>query len=113
MTIRKLCKTCDKRPAAINYHKDGVAHYRSQCDHCSRVSKEGIPSWYRAGYRKKPKCDRCGYTSKFPQQFNVYHVDGNLRNCRYDNLKTVCANCQRVLHSTDVSWRQGDLTPDH
>jgi hypothetical protein len=112
MTIRKLCRTCDKRPVAVNYYKQGEAHYRSQCDHCARVAKEGVPSWYKAGYRKKSKCDRCGYTSQFPQQFNVYHVDGNLRNCRYDNLKTVCANCQRVLHSTDGSWKQGDLTPD-
>jgi hypothetical protein len=112
LNMRKLCKTCDKRPVAVNYYKDGVAHYRKQCDHCSRARKEGTPSWYKAGYRKKSKCDRCAYTSKYAQQFNVFHIDGNLNNCRYDNLKSICANCQRLLHSLNLPWRQGDLTPD-
>ena len=45
-------------------------------------------------------------------QFNVYHVDGDRNNCAFTNLKTVCANCQRVLHLEGMRWRQGDLTPD-
>jgi len=110
--MRKLCKTCRQRPVAINYYKKGVPHYRSQCDHCARVSKEGIPRWVKAGYRKKLKCDKCGYSSKHSEQFNVFHVDGNLNNCRYDNLKSVCANCQRLLFSQKALWKQGDLTPD-
>ena len=110
--MRKLCKTCSSRPVAINYYKEGKPHYRSQCDHCSRTAKEGIPRWAKAGYKKKDKCDRCGYSSKHPQQFNVYHIDGNLNNCRYNNLKTVCANCQRLLHTLHLPWRQGDLSPD-
>jgi hypothetical protein len=110
--MRNLCKTCNQRPVAINYHKDGKIHYRKQCDHCSRTRKEGIPRWVRAGYRKKLKCDRCGFASRNSVQFNVYHVDGNLNNCRYDNLKTICANCQRLLYSQKIPWKQGDLTPD-
>jgi predicted HNH restriction endonuclease len=35
-----------------------------------------------------------------------------LNNCRPTNLKTVCANCARVLHKENVRWRQGDLVPD-
>jgi hypothetical protein len=110
--MRPLCRTCENRPVAINYHKLGKPHYRSECDHCSRVRKNGIARWQKSGYKKKSKCDRCGYASKYLQQFNVYHVDGNLNNCRYDNLKTVCANCQRIIHSLHLPWRQGDLTPD-
>jgi hypothetical protein len=110
--MRKLCKTCNSRPVAINYYKEGKPHYRSQCDHCSRTAKEGIPRWSKSGYKKKDKCDRCGYSSKYPQQFNVYHIDGNLNNGRYNNLKTVCANCQRLLHTLHLPWRQGDLSPD-
>lgn len=111
--MRTLCKTCDCRPVAINYRKDGVTHYRSQCDHCSRTAKEGIPPWFRAGYRLKSKCDKCGFTSKHVEQFNVFHVDGNLKNCRLNNLKTVCANCQRLLHTLQIPWRQGALVADH
>ena len=44
--------------------------------------------------------------------FTVFHVDGDLNNCRVANLKTVCANCARVLHKEGVRWRQGDLVPD-
>lgn len=110
--IRKLCSSCKSRPKAINYYKNGKAYYRSQCDHCSRIAKEGIPKWVKAGYKKKLKCDRCAYTSKYSIQFNVFHIDGNLNNCRYDNLKTICANCQRLLFSQNTTWKQGDLTPD-
>lgn len=110
--MRVLCKTCNQRPVAINYHKDGKTHYRKQCDHCSRVRKEGKPNWQKAGYRKKLKCDRCGFASPYANQFNVYHIDGNLNNCRYNNLKSICANCQRLLFNYNLPWKQGDLTPD-
>jgi hypothetical protein len=42
----------------------------------------------------------------------VFHIDGDPKNCRFSNLKTVCANCQRVLDRLRLPWRQGDLTPD-
>lgn len=110
--MRKLCKICKHRPVAVNYHKEGKTYYRSKCDHCDRVSRNGIPRWFKAGYRKKSKCDRCGFTSKYLEQFDVYHIDGNLNNCRYDNLKSVCANCQRLLHTLHLPWKQGHLVPD-
>ena len=110
--MRKLCKKCGKKPVAINYYKEGKPFYRSQCDHCSRGAKDGVPKWYKAGYRLKDRCDKCNYTSRYPSQFNVFHVDGDLDNCKYSNLKTVCANCQRILQNLNLPWRQGDLTPD-
>ena len=72
----------------------------------------GIPKWQQSGYVKKNECDKCTYKSKLDQQFNVFHVDGNLNNCRFNNLKTVCANCQRVLQAQGIKWVQGDLVPD-
>jgi hypothetical protein len=110
--MRDLCKSCGVRPVAINYRKNDRVYYRSKCDHCDKGRGDGIPKWYRAGYRLKLKCDKCGFSSKNLEQFNVFHVDGDLENCRVTNLKTVCANCQRVLHKEGVKWRQGDLTPD-
>jgi hypothetical protein len=109
---RLLCKKCGTRPRAVNYHKEGKTYYRSQCDHCVRGREEGIPRWAKAGYKLKLKCDKCGFASKYSKQFNVYHIDGNLDNCRHANLKSVCANCQRLLLDEGVSWRQGDLVPD-
>lgn len=106
--MRKLCKTCQQRPAAINYYKQGRPYFRSQCDHCATGRRDGKPLWQLAGYKKKTICDRCNFTSKYPEQFNVFYVDGNPSNCRFTNLKSVCANCQRL----NLPWRQGDLKPD-
>ena len=110
--MRPLCKICSERPCAVNYYKDGKVFYRTKCDTCSRGATPKLPRWAQAGYSKKNQCDKCGYKSRHSEQFNVYHVDGNLNNCKANNLKTICANCQRVLHKEGVRWRQGDLTPD-
>ncbi len=110
--IRPLC-ICGLRPAAINYKKDGKIYYRKKCDAClSGGVGKGIPKWYQDGYRMKPVCDKCGFKSKYLEQFNVFHIDGNLTNTRPTNLKTVCANCQRVLHKEGVQWKSGGLRPD-
>jgi len=110
--MRNLCKTCGQRPVAVNYYREGKTFYRSNCDHCARGRKEGRPLWTIAGYKKKLVCDKCNHTSKYPEQFNVFYVDGDPTNCRFTNLKTVCANCQRVLHKLKLPWKQGDLRPD-
>lgn len=110
--MRKLCAKCNQRPAAVNYHKDGKTFYRTMCDHCSKGRGAGTPLWSRSGYKKKSTCEKCGFQSKHLEQFNVFHIDGDLTNCRYTNLKTVCANCQRILFKEGFRWRQGDLKPD-
>lgn len=110
--MRKLCKKCQKRPVAVNYLKEGKTYYRSTCDHCARSRNDGNPLWSLKGYVKKSVCDKCGFKSPHPDVFNVYFIDGDLSNCRYTNLKTVCANCQRTLQKEGVRWRQGDLRPD-
>lgn len=110
--MRDLCIKCQEKPRAINYYKDGRLFYRSVCDTCSRGSKPSKPKWHQYGYRKKDFCEKCGYKSKHQEQFNVFHIDGRLENCRPSNLKTICANCQRILQKEGVRWKQGDLVPD-
>ena len=107
--MRPLC-ACGKHPVAINYYKLGKPFYRSQCGPCGRGVKTA--RWQQAGYKMKNTCDKCGFKSLHKEVFNVFHVDGDLNNCRPTNLKTVCSNCQRVLHKEGIRWRQGDLTPD-
>lgn len=109
---RPLCNKCKKNLAAINYYKDDRVFYRSVCDSCARGVTVRTPRWSSAGYKKKSKCDKCGLSHSDSIVFDVYHVDGNLNNCLRDNLKTVCANCQRLLVKQGLGWRQGDLTPD-
>lgn len=110
--MRNLCKNCNTRPVAINYYKNGKQFFRSKCDHCSKNRTSERPLWAKAGYKKKTECDKCGFNSKYLEQFNVYYVDGNPTNCKFSNLKSVCANCQRILHKLKLPWRQGDLKPD-
>jgi hypothetical protein len=109
--MREICKKCQQRPVAINYHKKGKAFYRSMCDHCARGFDKNSPAWVKAGYKKKAVCDKCGFKSPHQEVFTVINVDGNLANCKPSNLKTVCANCQKILQK-DGRWKQGDLTPD-
>jgi hypothetical protein len=110
--LRPLC-ICGFRFAAINYHKNGRTYYRKKCEPCLKGGiASGIPKWYRDGYRMKLVCDKCGFKSKHKEQFNVYCVDGNFNNTRTTNLKSVCANCQRILAKEDVNWQRGGLQPD-
>jgi len=39
-------------------------------------------------------------------------VDGNKNNCAFHNLKTVCANCQRLASVRKLRWKIGDLEVD-
>ena len=110
--MRPLCK-CSLRPAAINYKKGNKTYYRKLCETCLRNGVgHGIPKWKQAGYIKKQNCEKCSFASNYKEQFNVFHVDGDLNNTRFSNLKTVCANCQRTLHKEGIRWKQGDLIPD-
>ena len=112
---RPLCR-CGMRPVAVNYYKKGVPHYRTQCDKCIRQDKKlettSHTEWKASGYTKKPQCERCGFKAQHRIQLDVYHQDGNRKNNDWKNLKTVCANCHRILYITGKGWKQGDLIPD-
>ena len=112
---RPICTACNQRPCAVNYYRDGVAHYRTRCDPCvkkKRRIKPAVARWQAAGYKKKATCDRCGFKSKYAAQLLVYHLDGNLHNSNINNLSTVCLNCTVEIKKSDLPWRPGDLLPD-
>ena len=72
----------------------------------------GITSLQRSGYKKRKNCELCGFKAQHTIQLNVFFVDGNLRNVKDTNLKTVCANCQRLGSVRKLGWRVGDLVAD-
>jgi len=112
---RPICPACQQRVRAVNYHKDGVPHYRSRCEVCIKKNKKikpPVPRWQTAGYKKKPTCDRCGFRARYSAQLQVFHVDGNLHNTDIRNLKTVCLNCAEEIKRSDLNWNRGDLEPD-
>ena len=76
--MRPLCQ-CKQRPAAINYKKGSKTYYRKKCERCLRNGVNyGIPKWQQRGYEKKNTCEKCNYSSKHQEQFNVFHIDGDL-----------------------------------
>ena len=113
---RPFCQSCSKKLVAINYVKDGVTHYRSMCYGCIRKKrgKRAVqPKWQKAGYKKKTKCDLCGFRAKYSTQTLVYHIDGNLKNVSFSNLRTVCLNCTVIIQKEDLVWKSGGLQADH
>ena len=112
---RPRCLSCNQRFCAVNYHRDGVAHYRSRCENCikrNRRQKPPVARWTQSGYKKKPTCDRCGFRAKYAAQLLVYHVDGNMNNSAVRNLRTVCQNCVVEVAKSTAPWKAGDLEPD-
>lgn len=115
MTNRPICTKCRLRPKAINYYKDGKPYYRKTCESCLAKSSGHIilhSLWESAGYVKKSHCEKCGFKAPVKEQLLVLHLDKNMKNNNWKNLKTVCANCYIELNVTGVAWRQGSLVPD-
>ncbi len=110
--IRPICNKCNKNVCAINYKRLGITHYRSMCDECGRKIKKlpaFKPNWEKAGYNKKTVCDLCGFKSLYATQMTVYHIDGNLLNAEFINLRTICLNCIEIVKRKQPSWKRGDL----
>ena len=114
--IRPLCQECNSKPAAYNYRRGDKVYYRKKCDSCIRKSNSNTistPAWQRSGYVKHRSCEMCGFVAQHPYQLDVYYVDANMTNNTASNLKTVCANCNRLMHVKKHGWKQGDLAVDH
>ncbi len=114
-SLRPLCPLCKARPVGINYYKDDVVHYRSLCIPCYRKGKKlkpQAPKWFKLGYRKKPACERCGFKFKLVEQANVFHLDGDLTNCDWANLKTICLNCTAEVYKSKLPWKSSTIVPD-
>ena len=116
MLKRDLCPICTINLVAVNYIRDGITHYRNSCAGCIRKGrklKPQPPAWSKSGYKKPDRCEVCNYKAKIPtKQLFVFHVDGNLKNNNWPNLKTICANCQIELIGSKVAWKPAKIVPD-
>jgi len=45
---------------------------------------------------KKNSCEECGFVPLHSCQLDVDHIDGDRKNNKPENLKTLCANCHRL-----------------
>ena len=114
--VRPMCMECKAKPRAYAYKKKDRIYWRRLCDTCNRKKSQkrigGITPLQRSGYKKRRKCELCGFKAQDQSQLDVFLVDGNLRNVNETNLKTVCANCQRLGGVRRLGWRVGDLIAD-
>ena len=115
-TYRPLCEQCKSKPRAYAYKRNQKVYWRRLCDTCNRKKAGkavgGITALDRSGYRKGRKCELCGFRARESAQLDVLFVDGDMRNTNPGNLKTVCANCQRLSGTRRLGWGMGDLIAD-
>ena len=114
---RPVCTKCMSKPRAYAYRKGTKIYWRSLCDTCNRKKAGkrvgGVTPLQRSGYKKSKKCELCGFKAQQSKQLDVLFVDGNMRNTSANNLKTICANCQRLDTIRRLGWRVGDLVADN
>ena len=103
--MRDLCEKCNKNHKAINYKKDGKTFYRRFCDACIIEKKKNVkPQWQRDCYKKKFKCESCGYVAKYPDQLDVIE---------FETYRTVCLNCEIIFDKEKkINILKGDLRSD-
>ena len=103
--MRDLCERCNTNHKAINYKKDGRTFYRRFCDACIIEKKKIIkPQWQQEGYKKKLKCESCGFVAKFSEQLNVVTLNHSYR--------TLCLNCKVLYDKGTKIIIKGDLKSD-
>jgi len=49
-------------------------------------------------------CDKCHFKARWAKQIIVYYVDGNLKNTKLSNLKSICLNCSVSVEKQDMPW---------
>jgi hypothetical protein len=85
-----LCSGCEKRKyqsiEGKARHKAYVKQYQKENGHYSRPYTK----------HKTDVCAMCSFSSEYPCQFDVDHIDGNHSNNDLSNLQTLCANCHRL-----------------
>jgi hypothetical protein len=82
------------------------------CIRKNRVPKPIRPAWAVAGYKKKDRCEKCGFKAKVDAQLFVFYVNGDKKDHAHSNIKTICANCSIELEGFGGGWSPADLTPD-
>ena len=106
--LRKLCPVCQCKPVSVNYIYNNRTYYRKTCEQCADKKAKIKPrphAWVKSGYKKKPHCEKCGFIAKHLDQLQVFHLDGNLKNTNWINLKTICANCAIEVYKSKLPWK--------
>jgi hypothetical protein len=109
---RPLCEHCNislAKPNGISKH--GFKKWHKYCVECSKAAYNP-----KHGYllHKKNKCEKCGFVPEDKCQLDIVYKDGNKKNKIKSNLKTLCANCNRLHQKKEKEKRKSilDITVD-
>ena len=109
---RPLCEHCNVSLAKPNgVSKHGFKKWHKYCVDCA---KGAYNSKYGYLLHKKDKCEKCGFVPEDKCQLDVIYKDDNKKNKDKRNLKTLCANCNR-LHQKKLKEKRKsilDITSD-
>jgi len=86
------CKIVLAKPNGTSKH--GFKKWHKYCSSCSKY-------FYDKKYKhlavKKSICDSCGFVPVDMCQLDLIYLDGDQNNKKNSNLKTLCANCNRLF----------------
>lgn len=87
------CKISLAKPNGKSIHGFKLWH-----KFCSDCAKAAYSPKFGFMLNKKNYCEECGFKAKDTCQLDLIYIDGNNKNKQKENIKTLCANCNR-LHS--------------
>lgn len=91
---RPVCKHCGTVPARPNgISKLGFKKWHKYCVDCSKIL---YSDKHKHLLHKQLKCEFCGFKAEDKCQLDVVFKDGNRKNKKESNIKTLCANCARL-----------------
>ncbi len=91
---RPICKHCNNVPAKYNgKSKLGYKKWHKYCVDCSKML---YSDKHKHLQHKQLRCEFCGFKAEDKVQLDIVFKDGNKKNKKLGNLKTLCANCSRL-----------------
>jgi hypothetical protein len=91
---RPLCKKCTVSLAKPNgKSKHGFQQWHKYCSSCA---KQAYDSKFGFLLNKKTYCEECKFIAKDQCQLDIVYKDNNNKNKSKSNMKTLCANCNRL-----------------
>lgn len=92
---RPFCENCNiglARPNGISKH--GFKKWHKYCSNCAKYFYD---KRYKHLKAKKSTCDECKFTPQDICQLDIVYIDGDKNNKKNANIKTLCANCNRLF----------------